>query len=244
MRKRTAAFLFLLLFVLVCIIFACAFILVIKNDEAEESQDDIEIVVNTMEEARKDFTGEFITAKIPESWEIIEYNDEKGMDSKVGDTTYSGVTGFIILNNDKQEVFSFKGIDGIGGTSGCDPIYSFDDTSDEYIAERKKEFDDFINPPQPKIVSLGNNFIQFTLFGREVRRIGTELYWNNDKTNINFNPECGISAAVISFENPNYTVQAEWGESTVGIYVVKIKVDITEQDLKKLDEVFKTISLK
>jgi len=193
------------------------------------------------------FVGKYVTATIPLNWSIVEYSNKDGMAgfADTGAVTFSGLTGLEVLNENSKVVFSFKGIDGIGGAGGCSSVARFSDTQASYIQSVKDETDalgftattvlDFTNTDYTEIETLNHVF----------RRVNNVLYYAGDYS-LFFNTACGINAQFIKLDELSFTIKDGSNPVyTANAYKFGISTTVTDSEtLEKLDEVLKTLKAK
>lgn len=196
------------------------------------------------------FEGRYLSWENIDNWSVDEYYDYNGMKAGSEGAYYYGLTGFTISRGDKL-VFSFKGIDGIGGNGACDEIYKFSDTDLSYIDNQVNAFleqGQMSVPPinkEPTVIDLSDkSYSEINLFGNKIRRIDTQLYWKTNDEEF-FNPKCGLNAYIQTFINPQFDVNSDIGHSRHGTYVVDIEdSNMTLDELNILDELLNSFKTK
>lgn len=214
--------------------------------EEEQNEEEEEAVALS-----SDFAGDYITAELPDGWSIVEYENGAGSDMLM-DADYQGLTGLSILTDEDVEVLKMYAVMGIGGIDICSTVARFPDTPQSYIDAVNALTTDYnlnTDPGEamPVITAIGNGeYTQFTFIDFKVRRVETDLYWNDlDNTSTTeFHPLCGLAAGVLSFDTLTFEYDSGMGSDTSGSYSVKIMGNPDEEILLLLDEVMSSIELK
>jgi type II secretory pathway pseudopilin PulG len=217
----------------------------VEEEEEEEMEEEVE------EAQRVEFSGDYITAEIPQGWEIIEYEDGYGSDALMEMTDYEGLTGISISTDSGDEILKVYAVMGIGGTNLCSTVAQFSDTPQAYIDEINQRTTDFNvgttpQEPMPVVVQIGDeDYTAFDFIDFRVRRVGTDFYWNDlDNDNANeFHPLCGLDAAVLNFETLSFVYDSGFGTEGANIYSVEIVGQPSEADLLLLDGVMDSIEV-
>ncbi|MEI7579632.1 MAG: hypothetical protein WCJ58_06420 [bacterium] len=192
-----------------------------------------------------DYSGKFIRTKLPQGWKIAEYVDGKGTDKLMEGLNYQGITGVSVFDEADQEVFSLKAVWGIGDEGECSEIFKFKDTAQSYI--------DSINNAnvnwglsKAKIIDLSkNSYQEYAVLGIATRRIGTTLYWNKSATKKEFNPGCGFSIDMVTFDNLYCFANAANGSAPqkVNLFNAAISDNLDDSTLLKLDQVLQSMQV-
>jgi hypothetical protein len=199
-----------------------------------------------------EYVGEYITAELPDGWEIVEYENGEGSDMLAGGTEYIGLTGISVLTDQGEEVFQTYAVMGIGGVSICYEVEKFSDTPQTYIQkinELTTEHNSYVLDPEPMPVvnQIGDSeYTDIFFLEYRGRRVGTTLYWN-DPENVNeeeFHPLCGIYAEALMFEYIEFGYGDSGGYDFANTYGMRIIGNPSEQVLLMLDEVVSSITLK
>ncbi len=139
------------------------------------------------------FEGDAVTAELPADWEIIEYFDGDGTDMMVEGVTYEGLTSLEVLDDTGTVVFEMDGVNGIGGVGFCDEIFTFTDTDPNYTSDIEAN-NTATFPAEPyNVIPLAETYTEFELLGINVRRLGSDLYWDIEPGDSYFDPGCGLS---------------------------------------------------
>jgi len=179
-----------------------------------EDQEPLEKTESLPKEKVKKFLsykGEFVSAKLPVDWKIIEYRNGEGTDG-LSNGIYRGLTGMEIRNSNNQTLFRLSAINGIGGRERCEEIYIFNIASDytyDKIEYALYDLEGESSPDyKPKIVYLGNNFVEMNIFGTKLRRIGYKYYWS-EYFSSPFVPLCdnGTGSKFISFPTLKFDIE-------------------------------------
>jgi hypothetical protein len=217
----------------------------VEEEEEEEMEEEVE------EAQRVEFSGDYITAEIPQGWEIIEYEDGYGSDALMEMTDYEGLTGISISTDSGDEILKVYAVMGIGGTNLCSTVAQFSDTPQAYIDEINQRTTDFNvgttpQEPMPVVVQIADeDYTAFEFIDFRGRRVGTDLYWNDlDNDNPNeFHPLCGLSAAVLNFETLSFNYDSGFGTEEANSYGVEIVGQPSEADLSLLGAVMDSIEV-
>ena len=220
------------------------------EDEAEEKEEE-----KTEEKVEKsqttEYSGDYISAEIPQGWEIIEYEDGYGSDALMEMTDYYGLTGISISTDSGDEILKVYAVMGIGGRNLCSTVAQFSDTPQAYIGEINQRTTDFnigVTPPEPMpvVVQIADeDYTAFNFVDFRVRRVETDLYWNDlDNDNANeFHPLCGLDAGVLAFESLTFDYDSGFGVEEGNSYSVEIVGQPSEADLLLLDSVMESIEV-
>lgn len=192
----------------------------------------------------KEIKGNFVSAIIPNNWTIKEYSDFTGMEMTVEDEfiTYSGLTGLEIINENNTVVFSFKGVNGIGGAGGCSEVAKFSDTEQSYIEAIKAEtFDIFAE--ETKVLDYTNKeYSPIFVLGARLRRVENAMYTASDENLTVFNTSCGVGARDVTMNDLGYTINDSGSEYSVRVYMFRLNANIiNESELTKLDNILNTL---
>lgn len=227
----------LVLFAFLLMIFFILFKVSERNRTVSEKVTNEGTVVQDTSEIR--FQKNYVEGIIPQEWEFKEYTDNRGMYLKTDNVQYTGLTGFEILTK-QNIIFSFRGVDGVGGINVCNPIFKFRDTSDTYVLDKISGYKEILNTEvSPQVIDLGLEYVELEMFGRKARRINSDLYWNVEGTNSKFfHPECGNTVYTV-FNFPNSTVSTGYVQS----YHIEINTTL-QSDLLKLDKVLNSLELR
>ena len=214
--------------------------------EFEEQEEESEPVPTSSE-----YMGEYITAELPESWQIIEYENGDGSDMLMGETEYIGLTGISILTDEEEEVFQVYAVMGIGGIDVCTTVGKFSDTPDTYIDEVNNltiEYNSYVQDPEPMPVVneiTDEEYVEVSFLDYRGRRVEGEIYWN-DLDNVNqeeFHPLCGLPSQVLVFESLLFEYGGPSGFDVGNSYAVRIVGDPSEEVLLILDQIISSITL-
>jgi len=187
------------------------------------------------------FIGTYLTAKLPIGWSIIEYVDGENSDNLVDGVTYTGITGFAIMNDNNDIVFSSNGAYGIGGVSFCEEYYQFSDFNSSHYND-KVAINTEVGEATPIIVDLSTTvFSEFKVLGTPWRRIDNNFYWDEVAGPTYFEAACSglemVSApfAGLSFDADGYEVTT---------YISRILLGANETvDLELLDGVLGSLEV-
>jgi len=200
-----------------------------NTDETDPAEADDPVVTTT-------FTGETVTATLPEGWTMQEYYDGQGSEYLSEGPDYVGLTGIKIFNPSNTSMFYLAGVNGIG-FAGCSEYYAFADDNPAYRAEAQDSADemgeemninDFSNMP----------YAEYEVLGRTVRRIATKIYLDDEEGNNYFEAPC--FNVVVTFEGLTYTDEDNYPYQA---YFYGFNTTITGEELLKVDDILKSMSL-
>lgn len=197
-----------------------------------------------------DFVGDYVSAKLPKGWSIVEYADGTGSNMLM-DTDYQGLTGLSVLTEEEEEILKVNAVMGIGGFDICSSVGKFSDTSLAYIGKINNLTVDYnINTDSdeamPTIIEIADDeYTEISFIDYRGRRVKSNLYFNDlDNANTKgFNPLCGLAAEVLTFKTLSFEYDSGMGTETGSSYSVKIMGDHNEETLLLLDEVMNSITL-
>jgi len=198
----------------------------------------------SQEPSYSEFSGDYISASVPENWTVAEYKDGAGTDMLVSDQTYTGLTGLEIKNPAGDVIFKLNGVYGIGGLGGCQTYFQFSDDSPSYYNEVLSANAE-VGAAAPTVVDLTqSSYTQINLFDAKVRRVGTDLYWDTDPQTALFEAACGIQENLFDFGAPQFTVTDSFGgEFGSGIYQFTVLGTATEEELTQLDYILNSLEV-
>lgn len=183
-------------------------------------------------------TGEFTRGEVPEDWTIVEYKDGAGSDMLVSGVTYTGLTGLEIKNPSGTVVFKLEGVYGIGGVESCENYYQFSDDSAAYLAQVQATNAE-VGEPAPTIVDLTSaTYQESDLFGIQIRRIGTTIYWDVISGDAYFQSACGIRKPFFNF--PTLTFDGDG--TSIDSYQFTVNGTSPESELLELDTIFESLT--
>jgi len=197
------------------------------NTDATEADD---VVATTT------FTGETITATLPEGWTMQEYYDGAGTEYLSEGPNYEGLTGIKIFNEDDTSMFYLAGVNGIG-FAGCSEYYAFADDNPAYRAQAQASADeigdamninDFSNMP----------YVEYEVLGRTIRRIATKIYLDDEEGNNYFEAPC--FNVIVTFEGLSYTDETN---NPYEAYFYGFNTTITGDELLKVDDILKSMDV-
>ncbi len=212
-----------------------------KSDTDTNTQikdtDDNTIAETENEEITETFTGEVISATLPEGWSIEEYFDGEGSDSLVEGVTYSGLTGLKIFNANDEEMFWLKGVNGIG-FAGCNEYYAFEDDNPDYRQEMEDMADEMGDTLNINDFS-SMPYTEFEWLGHTTRRVANRFYQDDEEGNEFFEAPCfNIVVALdgVTFEDANSDGPA------YEAYFYKFPEDISGDELVQIDGILGSMS--
>jgi len=193
-----------------------------NNDSEEESEDE-----------DQQFSGDAISAVLPDGWQIVEYYDGAGTDMLVETLSYEGISAIEVINPDNEVIFKLKGVYGIGGTDYCAEYYKFADFDQADYDYFEGVNDEFFQVDLPIVDLSGVSYSEINLFERELRRVDKVLYIDRIDTNATFDAGCGISKAMWEIESLTLN-QDTYVNHT---YTWYINDSATDQELEILDDI-------
>lgn len=257
-------FFFLFLALIIAFVLLTVFVIIpsVEDENSTSNESDTEVELDTQESDANDidsndqadsmqfstFSGDYVTAELPEGWEIVEYVDGAGTDMLPSIPGFLGLTGLEVINPQSEVLFSLGAVDGIGGASPCEPIYSFEDTDPNYILDET----DYVNEFNAAIVSgdtatlsimdLSEDYSEFSIFDQNVRRIDHKLYFDNNSSSTFFDPACKIDSAYrefsdLGFNHSNYSAQNPYSHT----YKPELNQTTSESDLEILDVILDSL---
>lgn len=208
------------------------------SDEDDSPNNDEEEVSNT-----RLFRGIYVEATIPTQWNIIEYSNSQGLYEGAADAaTFSGLTGFEIVDENSNVVFKFAGVLGIGGAGGCSSVAQFADTEASYIQMVRDERAEFELDPTQVIDYTNADYVQIFVFGRNIRRVESQLYVAREENPTVFNTACGIDENFIVTNEFAFNVTDEFGSYVGNAYYFGIEEGVSsESKLTLLDDVLNSL---
>lgn len=220
-----------------------------EKEKVEEGKEEVAEEVEEIQTTK--YSGDYITAEIPQGWRIVEYKDGYGSDALMEMTDYEGLTGISISTDSGDEILKVYAVMGIGGRNLCSTVTQFSDTPQAYIGEIKQRTTDFNvgttpQEPMPVVVQIADeDYTEFNFVDFRGRRVGTDFYWNDlDNDNPNeFHPLCGLSAAVLNFGTLSFIYDSGFGTEEANIYSVEIVGQPSEANLLLLDAVMDSIEV-
>lgn len=195
------------------------------------------------------FYKKYISGELPYEWSIEEYEGSESIEI-LSPNIYKGFTGFKIRKGDIT-VVELKAVDGLGGHPACQNIYKFSDTDPLYVENKQQEWSVFTGVDATKnsngVIDLSGKVFESTqLFGRNTRRIDSNLYWDSNNADTYFNPLCGIKERLLEFEGVKFYLQKE--DSSLNIvkyeintYQVELDKNLSQSDYLIVDTILKSI---
>ncbi|MDD3475114.1 MAG: hypothetical protein PHP08_04450, partial [Candidatus Dojkabacteria bacterium] len=181
------------------------------------------------------YTGEVITATLPEGWSIVEYFDGDGTESlpDMG-LAYSGLTALDIINPENKQVFTLQAVSGIG-FEGCPNYPLFDDDSPSYHAEQESastEMGETLNTTD----YTGSDYEEFEWLGVTFRRIDDKYFYDTKEGNNYFEPPC--VDGLLTLEGLYFTDEDGYKYEA---YFYGPTDDATEDDLVIVDQILESM---
>ncbi len=191
------------------------------------------------------FTGNYVTATLPNGWTIVEYENGAGdvMLLDGAGVTYTGLTGLEIIDDGGQIVFTLGAVQGIGGV-GCALLHQFPDSDPQYIANQIAQ-DSQVGIQTQVITVPAGTYTELQILGVSARRFENRYLFDNSNSGAFFNAECGISGSVqrltgISF---NLFVNGVADRSNPdNDYQISLTANLSASTLSELDGVLSTLS--
>lgn len=203
------------------------------NTQTEETEDDA--TVAETETATEEFTGEAVSATIPEGWSIEEYFDGDGSDMLVEGVTYTGLTGLKIFNADDEEMLWVKGVYGIG-FEGCSEYYAFEDDNPDYRQDMQDMVDEIGDTMNINNFS-SMPYTEYEWLGHTTRRVANRFYQDQTEGNSYFEASCFNILVVldgVSFNSDGYDHSG---------YFYAFPETITGDQLVQIDGILESMSV-
>jgi hypothetical protein len=201
----------------------------VEKEEQKEEEITEELEVRKEPNQVQKFTGVTFSTMYPAGWRIVEYLDGDGSDMLYDEENYSGLTGLKIFNGLK-EIFSMKGVTGIGFV-GCPELARFDDYSETYEQEQQG-INNEVQMETEVLDYTNTTYSAFKWFSKDFRRVGRFLFYDVIPNNQYFEPQCEVMFLPIT----EFTYIDSYGYESHA-YLYTINEDVTEAELKKLDEI-------
>ena len=192
------------------------------NTQTEETTDDTTVA----ETQTETFTGEAVTATLPQGWSIQEYFNGEGSDMLTEGVTYTGLTGLKIFNADDKEMFWLKGVYGIG-FEGCSEYYAFADDNPTYRQQMQDMVDEIGDTMNINDFS-SMPYTEYEWLGHTTRRVANRFYQDQTDGNSYFEASCfnilvnldGVSFNTDGYDHSGYFY--EFPETITGDQLVQI----------------------
>ncbi len=206
-----------------------------KTEEKKEEIKQEEVKQEEQETIKSSvYNGKYLTAKVPEGWDISEYIDSEG--SAQTSVPLKGLTELTIYKGEGYAL-SFKGIYGIG-FEGCPELPHFEDSSSAYEKEQNGYNEEIYGPI--KYTNYKNSdYDEFTLLGQRVRLVGTKLFYDTIPNNNYFEPQCASA-----FMNLNCLGYTGDGTNKISSYTYNFAPNLTDQDIQELIYLLSSIKVK
>jgi len=212
-----------------------------KQEESIEANKNLEgESIKEKEPGFNNFVGKYIKARIPKGWSIKEYENGNGAtDTITEETKYAGLTGLEVKKDDTV-VLKFQAIDGYG-SSGCLEIAHFRDFSQKFEDDMKSQNDEMGD--KTIILDFTNTkYVEIDLFGLRLRRVDKTLYYDDIEGDPYFQAQC--LKQIVVFKDLKFSAGEGPYKTEMGHFVYTIDKNTTSEDLKTLDEILKSMSLK
>lgn len=207
-----------------------------QNTEEDANTDDTDATEAGDAVTTTTFTGETVTATLPEGWTMQEYYNGQGSEYLSDGPDYVGLTGIKIFNEDDTSMFYLAGVNGIG-FAGCSEYYAFADDNPAYRAQAQASADEMGDPMN--INDFSNMpYVEYEVLGRTVRRVATKIYLDDEEGNNYFEAPC--FNVVVTFEGLSYTDETNIPYEA---YFYGFNTTITGDELLKVDDILKSMSL-
>lgn len=192
------------------------------NTQTEETTDDTTVA----ETQTETFTGEAVTATLPQGWSIQEYFNGEGSDMLTEGITYTGLTGLKIFNADDKEMFWLKGVYGIG-FEGCSEYYAFADDNPTYRQQMQDMVDEIGDTMNINDFS-SMPYTEYEWLGHTTRRVANRFYQDQTEGDSYFEASCfnilvvldGVSFNTDGYDHSGYFY--EFPETITGDQLVQI----------------------
>ncbi len=211
-------------------------ILNIQEDVEDKNQkEDSEEEIGDLT-ALETYEGKYFTAVVPVGWKIIEFENGEGTTMISSDgSSYTGLTGILITNND-EEIMKIEGVSGIGFI-GCPELARFKDADPDY--EKKQE--DLVSELGEEIKYLDFTetlYSEFNWLDRRVRRVKTAMYYDTIEDDDYFQPQCEVS--FIRIKDFGFEDEESNGGDT---YMYTISEKATGEQLEYLDKILMSMAI-
>jgi hypothetical protein len=209
----------------------------VENDVTDSSTEDNGDIEEEEDDGYTTFTGELLTAQLPEGWSIIEYFDGDGTESlpDMG-LDYEGFTAMDIISPDNRQVFTLQAVSGIG-FAGCPSYALFDDDSESYRFEQES-----MSADMGETLNItdytGQEYSEFEFLGVTFRRIDDKYFYDMREGNNYFEPPCVeglLTLEGLFFTDTDGTIYEAYFYGPTG--------DATEEDLIVVDEILESIEI-
>jgi hypothetical protein len=206
-------------------------------DETEDGDEEENTVVEVEDDGYTTFTGELLTAQLPEGWSIVEYFDGNGTESlpDMG-LDYEGLTAIDIISPDSRQVFSIQAVSGIG-FAGCPSYALFDDDNEAYRFEQESMSDD-MGEPLNITDYTGQEYEEFEFLGVTFRRIDDKYFYDMKEGNNYFEPPC--VEGLLTLEGLFFT---DTDGTIYEAYFYGPTEDSTEDDLPIVDQILESVEI-
>ena len=211
-----------------------------KEQEKIETEDALkeEKELDEKEPKTKDFTGTYIKAKLPEGWDIVEYEDGEGTDTVTEGSKVVGLTGLEIKKGGTV-ILKLKALEGYGSNE-CSQIAHFKDFSQEY-EEDKKEMAEETGHTVTFLDFTKTPYTEINLFGIKIRRVEKEIFYDTIEGDSYFQPQC--LKPVLIFDDLTFTVGEGAYQTSNGDYSYSFSGNVTTEELNLLDDILKSMSI-
>lgn len=133
------------------------------------------------------FSGKYVSATIPDYWNIVEYHDGKGSDMLVDGVEYTGLTG-IEISEGTEVIMSIEAVSGVG-FEGCPELPRFNDSYSDYEDEQS-EINEVVGDNMIIIDYTNTDYSDINFLGKDFRRVNTSLYYDTIEDDEYFEPQC------------------------------------------------------
>jgi hypothetical protein len=206
----------------------------VANDDSDD-----EVVTEEIPAATTTFVGDFLTVDLPDEWSLVEYEDGINDDNLTGMVTYTGLTGFEVLDETDTIAFAAHGAFGIGGIAFCENYYQFPDVSLTHYSD-KADINIALGEAAPTIVDYtATTYAEYEVLGTNWRRIEDKFYWDEVSTGTAFEAACGPIAMMaptyvgLSFDADGTDATAYFTEILLGT-ADTVKLELLDDILESL----------
>lgn len=206
-----------------------------SEDEENEEEGATEEEEEQQEEESSEFNGDYVSATLPKGWTITEYFDGDGSTMMVDGVSYTGLTGITVANPAGDVVFKLEAVNGIGGTPSCPEYYKFADSDSNYYNQVVATSANY--GVVPTVVDLSSEtYSAYTFFGKSVRRVDTDIYWDTTTGGTTFDAACGLDHYVWTIGSLSFV---SYG-TTAHSYQFEITTGTSSSDLTVLDSILQS----
>lgn len=211
------------------------------TDDQEDSDEPLSYIPVDETEA---YEGVHVNATLHTGWSIVELTDNAGMEMYAddGSTVITGLSGLEVYDENSVKVFSFNGVDGIGGIEACSEVGVFSDTETSHLQNINAANAEVGEAAAIEVDLSGEVYSDIEMLGLRMRRLGTTLYFAASDAPSAFNTLCGLNSQFVIIPGVSFTVaQTGLAPYTGSSYAYEIFVS-DEAILEKLGDVLNSLT--